>query len=283
MFDTDWVVKDLRILRDRFREARLKFPGLCSKLAQLPVDERIWHVQEWERVGSFASIREYCNLISNESQPAVNFFFFRPAAACLTRSMGAGWDLVPAAACFGQLAMMTVATLHLRKDLQALANQFWWQRDERAWIAWLHKSAGTWGAEELELEWYSVPYEAEDDGPHDEKLKVDVSYVDDVFESSCRVVDQIIDVLEHADNPPSIGEGSEPNAAGLVVGLTPPQIKFGNTVYSVTPDAALFVQALVNAKGDWIAGSKLDMRADRVKAALPQPIRELIESAPGKG
>lgn len=69
----------------------------------------------------------------------------------------------------------------------------------------------------------------------------------------------------------------------LTVAIDPPQAVLDGTPYALTQDGATFVQALLNAEGDWVAGCKLDMRADRVKKALPKPIRELIESSPGKG
>jgi hypothetical protein len=75
-------------------------------------------------------------------------------------------------------------------------------------------------------------------------------------------------------------------AAGkrFTVTLQPPQATLDGTAYSITPDAATFLDVLVRAKGEWVSGSTLpDMRADRVRKHLPQPIQVLIEARTGVG
>jgi hypothetical protein len=69
----------------------------------------------------------------------------------------------------------------------------------------------------------------------------------------------------------------------ISVSLQPPQINFQGMTYQVEPDGALLIDSLVKAEGEWISGSNLSMRADRVKKKLPEPIANLIESERGKG
>jgi len=70
----------------------------------------------------------------------------------------------------------------------------------------------------------------------------------------------------------------------IVVSLDPPQVVLDGAAYALTPDGAAFLQTLVEANGDWVAGSSIpDIRADRVKGRLPAPIRDLIEASTGKG
>ena len=69
----------------------------------------------------------------------------------------------------------------------------------------------------------------------------------------------------------------------LTVVLQPPQAVLDGTAFALKPDGAVLIDALLKANGDWIAGRKLDMRADRVRNNLPQELRDLVESSPGKG
>src|SRR4051812_49759297 len=98
MSDPDWLLDDLRIIRDRFREARRDYPGLQCLLAKLPEDERCWSVAQWHRVDSFASIKDNWNSphLSAEERPAVSFLFLRMAEACLVCATGSPILSVPA-------------------------------------------------------------------------------------------------------------------------------------------------------------------------------------------
>lgn len=283
MPNVHWLADDLKILLDRFREARRTYPGMQSQLARLPEDGECWGVAGWLHVDTFASIKEdwHSRDWTATVRPSVGFFYIRPESACLLRGIGAWWDLADAVALFGQLAMTTVSTLVLHPALKAMVEQFWPMHDERAWIAWLHKSAGKWGSEELAIScWRTLMEEPE---LHCERRQIDVSHVDDVFAASCLLLGEVIEAVgQHSAGPPE-EQPQSPEAMAIVVSLNPPQIKLFDTVYAVTPDGASFVQSLINAKGDWLAGSTLEMRADRVKASLPEPIRSRIESSPGKG
>ena len=75
--------------------------------------------------------------------------------------------------------------------------------------------------------------------------------------------------------------GSNPKK--IIVSLQPPEITYENKVYQVEPDGAIFINALVEKDGEWVAGETLEMRADRVKRKLPSEIEKLVESARGKG
>ncbi len=73
----------------------------------------------------------------------------------------------------------------------------------------------------------------------------------------------------------------------LTVDTDPAQAILDGKPYSIRADAVDFLAALIEAltegEDDWVSGSQMDLRADRVKASLPEPIQKLIESAPGKG
>jgi len=70
----------------------------------------------------------------------------------------------------------------------------------------------------------------------------------------------------------------------LSVNLDIPQAVLDGTPYSLRPDGATFVRKLLDAKGDWVSGTKFpDMRADRVRKRLPRQILELIEAKTGAG
>jgi hypothetical protein len=63
--------------------------------------------------------------------------------------------------------------------------------------------------------------------------------------------------------------------------------------HPVTPAGAYFVDAVISAKGAWISNTEIAKsarhetmvgpRPDRVRARLPEPIRDLIESGGGRG
>jgi hypothetical protein len=285
MADIDWMLDDLRILRDRFREARRTYPGLISRFAEFPRDGRVWHVDGWRPVGSFASIHDVSDFeLSPHEMPSVNYLFLRMAETCLARAPGAGWDLRAAVACFGQLAMETVSTLHLYEVTRSISEHFWWSCDERAWIAWLHLESCTPIPEELVM----AQRRDGDLFGEESKLvreKVPVKIIDDVFEAACRHIDFIINAFGDSTIQHQLPGNAPPWAAPELplVTLHPPEIKFGGTSYRVSPDGATFVQFLLNAKGDWRPGSKMGMRADRVRLSLPEPISKLIEGIPGKG
>ncbi len=81
-------------------------------------------------------------------------------------------------------------------------------------------------------------------------------------------------------------ESSGVPAAGrsrLSVDVQALEATLDGTVYKLEQDEAIYVDAMIKAHGDWVAGHTLDMRADRVKKGLPSQIHEIIESEPGKG
>ena len=63
--------------------------------------------------------------------------------------------------------------------------------------------------------------------------------------------------------------------------------------HPVAPAGAYFVDAVISAQGGWISGPEIaksakhgmmvGSRPDRVRARLPKPIRDLIESSGGRG
>ncbi len=61
------------------------------------------------------------------------------------------------------------------------------------------------------------------------------------------------------------------------------QVRFKNNVHNVTPDQALALAALVDAKGDWIALNRLLSKPSRTMGDLPDCIKHLFKSMPGKG
>ena len=77
-------------------------------------------------------------------------------------------------------------------------------------------------------------------------------------------------------------------ATRLVIDSNPPQATLDGKAYSISADAVDFLSVLIGAaadddRDDWVAGRTLDMRADRVKKNLPDPLRNLVESSSGKG
>ncbi len=68
-----------------------------------------------------------------------------------------------------------------------------------------------------------------------------------------------------------------------VVSFDPPQVVIHGTAYALKRLAATFFNALVTASGDWINGQEVVPQASRVVASMPDQVRKLVESAPGKG
>lgn len=71
----------------------------------------------------------------------------------------------------------------------------------------------------------------------------------------------------------------------LVVDLEMPQVRYEGTAYHLTRLGALLLHALVEAKGEWVAISRLPeiSKPSAVKSGLPEPIQTLIETSRGKG
>ncbi|MBU4270802.1 MAG: hypothetical protein KKE86_04225 [Planctomycetes bacterium] len=67
-----------------------------------------------------------------------------------------------------------------------------------------------------------------------------------------------------------------------IVSLTPPQITIDGTAYAVTEEAAKLLNDLVTAN-DWVSGHSIVNQPSRVVAKMPDPVKKLVESAPGKG
>ena len=80
---------------------------------------------------------------------------------------------------------------------------------------------------------------------------------------------------------PADGE-TDSNQDFPVVCLTPPRVTIGDTAYTVTETAAKFVAKLVEAK-DWISGHSIVNQPSRVVSNMPTEVRNVIESASGKG
>lgn len=277
MADVDWILGDLIKLRTRFRDARLAFPGLRSALVEMPDMQHVWHVSNWQRVKSFASVR---GLEFFSGDPSIDFYFVRPAVVSLWRPPEAGWDSVAAVALFGELAHSTIATLHLHEVFRAIAEVAWPAVSERAWVHLLHRFTGYQIEAALQIE-HSGDISVGAFEFVTETRELPMSRIDDIFEASCRLIDDCIKGLENTAASSLTDNLKAPEP--IAVCLHPPQVKYRDTIYAVSPDGAVFVQSLANARGDWVAGSKLEMRADRVKSSLPEPIRDLIESVPGKG
>lgn len=69
----------------------------------------------------------------------------------------------------------------------------------------------------------------------------------------------------------------------LVVSVEPPQVTLPNgETHVLTPSAAKLLAALVTFK-TWVSAGKIVNQPTRVRNAMPQSVRVLIESAPGKG
>lgn len=68
-----------------------------------------------------------------------------------------------------------------------------------------------------------------------------------------------------------------------VVSTVPPQIAIDGKAYSITDTAAILLQNLVNADGEWVSGSDVVNQPSRVVAAMPEQVRMHVEASPGKG
>ncbi len=281
----DWVLGDLRRLLERFRDARLEFPSLESQLVELPDNSHCWSIRKWQRVNCFATAREE-GYQSGLGDPAVDFQFLRPAIVNLSRNWEAGWDLLLAVSRFGELAYSAVATLHLHGQYQSLAQAHWPVVSEKAWLGLLHRRFGKFSTLKFEFESTPIPFDREairveqQLDPATIRFEAETSHLKDVFADSCRMLDGMISTLT---SQTSDDDEIPLEAPCIAVCLHPPQVTIRGVTHQVTPNGALLVQALVKAKGDWVSGSSMEMRADRVRASLPDTVRELIESVPGKG
>lgn len=62
------------------------------------------------------------------------------------------------------------------------------------------------------------------------------------------------------------------------------QVRYACEVHNVTWEQARLLKALIDANGDWVSASSLGItKASEVKNQLPNALRDLIESSPGKG
>ncbi len=62
------------------------------------------------------------------------------------------------------------------------------------------------------------------------------------------------------------------------------QARYDGTVYELTDAQAIGLQAVIQAKGDWVSWSKIGIsKPSAVKKGLPAPLQDLLESEPGKG
>ena len=91
-----------------------------------------------------------------------------------------------------------------------------------------------------------------------------------------------------ADTPtaqvdPTPSASSSSPASRLAVMFDPDQAILDGTPYALKSNGAVFLYELLKADGDWVTGATIGIRADRAKDSLPPAIRQLIESAPGKG
>ncbi len=77
--------------------------------------------------------------------------------------------------------------------------------------------------------------------------------------------------------------GNDETPCRLQVTLSPPTAKLDDTTYPITPNGADFLRELIDAGGEWINVSGLEIRLTREKENLPQPIVALIESKRGAG
>lgn len=70
----------------------------------------------------------------------------------------------------------------------------------------------------------------------------------------------------------------------ISVGFEPEQVTLDGKAYTVSPNAALLFNGLVEANGDWVASKSVhNIRTARVKRTLPPQLRPLIEAERGKG
>lgn len=69
----------------------------------------------------------------------------------------------------------------------------------------------------------------------------------------------------------------------LAVDVSSCTVLHEGTTHAVSPDAATLLHAICDAKGEWVVASKYTSTPSRVVKLLPEPLRYLIESAPGKG
>jgi hypothetical protein len=94
-----------------------------------------------------------------------------------------------------------------------------------------------------------------------------------------------------AKHSPASPPASHPEAWPLSADVAGGTITLKGTVYQVTPAKAAFVNALIKAKGNWRSGRELaegepeleGVRLDRLRKALPEPARALIQCKPGRG
>jgi hypothetical protein len=64
---------------------------------------------------------------------------------------------------------------------------------------------------------------------------------------------------------------------------SPPQVTIDGTPYALTKEGAKLLDALVAANGDWVNGHSVVNQPSRVRDAMPDEVRKVVESAPGKG
>jgi hypothetical protein len=92
--------------------------------------------------------------------------------------------------------------------------------------------------------------------------------------------------------PPELaGTPDEPAHRRLVVQLKPPSVTLDGTTYHATPEQAAFVAVLRANAGSWVAPDEFKAdpvlkdwpRRDRIKASLPEPIRNLVQGKTGGG
>ena len=85
-------------------------------------------------------------------------------------------------------------------------------------------------------------------------------------------------------NPERTADRKTDSGQGFpIVCLDPPQVTIDDTAYAVKKPAAVLLNALVKANGDWINGKKVVQQPTRVVAGMPKQVRKLVESSPGKG
>jgi hypothetical protein len=70
--------------------------------------------------------------------------------------------------------------------------------------------------------------------------------------------------------------------ARLVISLEPPQATIDGTPYALKVSAAKLLKALHDA-ADWVNGKSVINQPSRVVATMPEKVRRIIESSPGKG
>ena len=62
------------------------------------------------------------------------------------------------------------------------------------------------------------------------------------------------------------------------------QVRYNGKVHDITASQAHLLQALVDARGDWVSASGLGItKPSRIKDTLPEPIKALIETLSGHG